>query len=298
MIEARGIAKSYNDHQALKSLDLKIEKGSIFGLLGPNGAGKTTFIRIINQIIAPDKGELYFDGEKLSGKHIGRIGYLPEERGLYPKMKIGEQLLYLAQLKGLSKAEAQKRIHYWLERFELKDRVQAKVEELSKGLAQKVQFIASVIHEPELLILDEPFTGFDPVNTEHIKAEILRLNQEGATIIFSTHRMESVEQLCENILLINKGEKLIHGKLHDVKNQFKEGWYQIEYNSEWQAPANTDWKVEQSPSRDGIFAYRVNLNGGPRKDLLDQLNASELISFQEEIPSLNDIFIQSTSGNE
>ena len=298
MIEARGIAKSYNDHQALKSLDLKIEKGSIFGLLGPNGAGKTTFIRIINQIIAPDKGELYFDGEKLSGKHIGRIGYLPEERGLYPKMKIGEQLLYLAQLKGLSKAEAQKRIHYWLERFELKDRVQAKVEELSKGLAQKVQFIASVIHEPELLILDEPFTGFDPVNTEHIKAEILRLNQEGATIIFSTHRMESVEQLCENILLINKGEKLIHGKLHDVKNQFKEGWYRIEYNSAWQAPANTDWKVEQLPSRDGIFAYRVNLNGEPRKDLLDQLNASELISFQEEIPSLNDIFIQSTSGNE
>ncbi len=298
MIEARGIAKSYNDHQALKSLDLKIEKGSIFGLLGPNGAGKTTFIRIINQIIAPDKGELFFDGEKLSGKHIGRIGYLPEERGLYPKMKIGEQLLYLAQLKGLSKAEAQKRIHYWLERFELKDRVQAKVEELSKGLAQKVQFIASVIHEPELLILDEPFTGFDPVNTEHIKAEILRLNQEGATIIFSTHRMESVEQLCENILLINKGEKLIHGKLHDVKNQFKEGWYRIEYNSEWQAPEKSDWKVEHLPSRDGIFAYRVNLNGGPRKDLLDQLNASELISFQEEIPSLNDIFIQSTSGNE
>ncbi len=298
MIEARGIAKSYNDHQALKSLDLKIEKGSIFGLLGPNGAGKTTFIRIINQIIAPDKGELFFDGEKLSGKHIGRIGYLPEERGLYPKMKIGEQLLYLAQLKGLSKAEAQKRIHYWLERFELKDRVQAKVEELSKGLAQKVQFIASVIHEPELLILDEPFTGFDPVNTEHIKAEILRLNQEGATIIFSTHRMESVEQLCENILLINKGEKLIHGKLHDVKNQFKEGWYRIEYNSAWQAPEKSDWKVEHLPSRDGIFAYRVNLNGGPRKDLLDQLNASELISFQEEIPSLNDIFIQSTSGNE
>jgi len=298
MIEARGIAKSYNNHQALKSLDLKIEKGSIFGLLGPNGAGKTTFIRTINQIIAPDQGELFFDGEKLSGKHIGRIGYLPEERGLYPKMKIGEQLLYLAQLKGLSKAEAQKRIHYWLERFDLKDRVQAKVEELSKGLAQKVQFIASVIHEPELLILDEPFTGFDPVNTEHIKAEILRLNQEGATIIFSTHRMESVEQLCEDILLINKGEKLIHGKLHDVKNQFKEGWYRIEYNSAWQAPANTDWKVEQLPSRDGLFAYRVNLNGGPRKDLLDQLNASELISFQEEIPSLNDIFIQSTSGNE
>lgn len=298
MLEARGISKSYRKHRALHDLDLDIKTGSIFGLLGPNGAGKTTFIRIINQIIAPDAGELRLKGEKLNSRHIAKIGYLPEERGLYPKMKIGEQLLYLAQLKGLSKLEAQKRIKYWLERFELSDRRQAKVEELSKGLAQKVQFIASVIHEPELLILDEPFTGFDPVNTEHIKSEILRLNQEGATIIFSTHRMESVKQLCQDIALINKGEKLLHGNLQSVKNQFKKGWYRLEYRSEWQVPPGEDWLLEVVPSAEGVYSYRVNLNGAPGSELLNMLEASKLISFQEEIPSLNDIFIQSTRGHE
>lgn len=293
MIEAKGIAKSYQNHQALKALDLSISEGSIFGLLGPNGAGKTTFIRILNQIIAPDEGAIFLQGEKLQPSHIAQIGYLPEERGLYPKMKIGEQLLYLAQLKGLSKSLATKRIHFWLERFELKDRSQAKIEELSKGLAQKVQFIASVIHEPKLLILDEPFTGFDPVNTEHIKQEILRLNEEGATIIFSTHRMESVEELCENIVLINQGEKLIEGPLSKVKNDFRSGYYQVISKAAW-AEASA-WSATLLKRKDSLFQYRLKAKESQVPQLLDSLKESGLVNFEVEVPSLNEIFIQSTS---
>lgn len=295
MIEAKGIAKSYQNHQALKALDLSIPEGSIFGLLGPNGAGKTTFIRILNQIIAPDQGAIFFNGEKLKPAHISQIGYLPEERGLYPKMKIGEQLLYLAQLKGLSKSVATERIHYWLDRFELRDRSQAKIEELSKGLAQKVQFIASVIHEPQLLILDEPFTGFDPVNTEHIKNEILRLNEEGATIIFSTHRMESVEELCENIVLINQGEKLIEGKLAQVKNDFRSGYYQVISKELWHGASA--WKAESILRKDSLHQYRLNADESQVPELLDSLKSSSLVSFEVEVPSLNEIFIQSTTAH-
>ncbi len=295
MIEARGIAKSYQDHKALKSLDLNIKEGSVFGLLGPNGAGKTTFIRILNQIIAPDAGEVLVKGEPLNSKHISQIGYLPEERGLYPKMKIGEQLVYLARLKGLSREEARERVKKWLDRFELRDRSQKKVEELSKGLAQKVQFIASVIHEPELLILDEPFTGFDPVNTEHIKAEIQRLNKEGATIIFSTHRMESVEELCEDIVLINHGEKLLNGNLNTIKQEFKEGWYRIELESEWDAPQDSGWQIEHLSRKDGHKHFRVKINDSKRAELLESLKGFGLVSFREEVPSLNEIFIKSTS---
>lgn len=295
MIEAKGIAKSYQNHQALKALDLSIPEGSIFGLLGPNGAGKTTFIRILNQIIAPDQGAIFFNGEKLKPTHISQIGYLPEERGLYPKMKIGEQLLYLAQLKGLSKSLATERIHYWLDRFELRDRSQAKIEELSKGLAQKVQFIASVIHEPQLLILDEPFTGFDPVNTEHIKNEILRLNEEGATIIFSTHRMESVEELCENIVLINQGEKLIEGKLAQVKNDFRSGNYQVISKELWHGASA--WKAESILRKDSLHQYRLKADESQVPELLDSLKSSSLVSFEVEVPSLNEIFIQSTTAH-
>lgn len=297
MIEAKGIVKKYDKHQALKGLDLSIQKGDVFGLLGPNGAGKTTFIRILNQIIAPDQGHVLFNGEALKSSHIGRIGYLPEERGLYPKMKIGEQLLYLAQLKGLTKKEAHERIQYWLQRFELRDRVNTKVEALSKGLAQKVQFIASVIHEPELLILDEPFTGFDPVNAEHIKSEILRLNQEGATIIFSTHRMESVEELCENIVLINQGEKLLEGSLTEIKSQYRSGWYKLECRQEWQ-PADGNWIVESLDSKSNRHHYRIKLDSKDIPKLLDAVKGLELVNFQEETPSLNEIFIKSTSGHE
>lgn len=293
MIEAKGIRKSYGDYEALKGLDLHIEEGSIFGLLGPNGAGKTSFIRILNQILAPDEGQVLFKGEPLKAEHIGRIGYLPEERGLYPKMKIWEQLLYLAQLKGLSKLDAQQRIKQWLERFELWERKDAKVESLSKGLAQKVQFIASVIHEPELLILDEPFTGFDPVNTELIKKEILGLNERGATIIFSTHRMESVEELCEDIVLINKGSRLLGGKLEALKNEYKSGWYLAETTNEW-SPTHSQWQSQAQASKSSNFSYRINIGEGSKSELLQSLMGSELISFQEEVPSLNEIFIQST----
>jgi len=294
MIEAEGIAKSYGNHQALKSLDLKIKEGSIFGLLGPNGAGKTTFIRILNQIIAPDAGQLKFRGQPLRSEHISNIGYLPEERGLYPKMKVEEQLLYLARLKGLSKADAKKCINEWLERFELEDRRNVKVEALSKGLAQKVQFIASVMHEPELLILDEPFTGFDPVNTEVIKKEILGLSERGATIIFSTHRMESVEELCQDIVLINQGDKLLEGNLASVKSKFKSGWLIVETELAWDQELGPDWQMEELKSRGLGHRYRFNIGQASKQDLLKELNPLGLISFQEEIPSLNDIFIQST----
>jgi ABC-2 type transport system ATP-binding protein len=297
MIEAQGIRKTYGDHQALKGLDLSIPKGSIFGLLGPNGAGKTTFIRILNQILAPDEGQVLFNGEPLKAKHIGQIGYLPEERGLYPKMKVAEQLLYLAQLKGLKKDAAKNRIAFWLKRFDLTDRKNAKVEELSKGLAQKVQFIASVIHEPKLLILDEPFTGFDPINAEHIKNEILRLNQDGATIIFSTHRMESVEQLCEEIVLINEGAKLLNGRLSQIKAQHRSGWFWVETNSKWEFSIPKNWEVETIVNPNA-HQYRVHIGTSQSAELMTALMPSGIKTFMEEEPSLNEIFIKSLSQHE
>ena len=205
LFEAKNIHKQYAGHRALDGVSIQVPQGSIYGLLGPNGAGKTTFIRIINQITAPDSGNITFNGESLQQNHITQIGYLPEERGLYKKMKVGEQALYLAQLKGLSKKEAQEKLNYWFQKLEITSWWDKKVEELSKGMAQKVQFITTVLHEPQLLIFDEPFSGFDPVNTELIKKEILALKEQGATIIFSTHRMESVEELCDHIALINQG---------------------------------------------------------------------------------------------
>ena len=211
MLSIRNIVKQYANHRALDNVSIEIEQGSVFGLLGPNGAGKTSLIRIINQITAPDQGEVYLNGEKLNPSHISKIGYLPEERGLYKKMEIGEQMLYLAQLKGLSKADATARIRYWFERMGIQSWWNKKVEDLSKGMQQKVQFIATVVHDPELIILDEPFSGFDPVNAQLITNEILELNQKGATIIFSTHRMESVEQLCDSIALIHKSKKILDG---------------------------------------------------------------------------------------
>src|SRR5690606_14902913 len=212
MLEINHIVKQYAGHRALDDVSARVEKGTIFGLLGPNGAGKTSLIRIINQITAPDSGEIYFDGERLNPSHIERIGYLPEERGLYKKMEIGEQMLYLARLKGLSKHEAASRIRHWFEKMEMQSWWNKKVEDLSKGMQQKVQFVATVIHQPDLIILDEPFSGFDPVNANLIKEEILALNRNGATIIFSTHRMESVEELCDSIILINKSKKILDGK--------------------------------------------------------------------------------------
>src|ERR1700761_1057507 len=239
MLSIRNIVKQYAGHTALSDVSLEVETGKIFGLLGPNGAGKTSLIRIINQITAPDSGEVYFDGQKLNQSHIERIGYLPEERGLYKKMEIGEQMVYLARLKGLSRDEARKRIKYWFEKLEIESWWNKKVEELSKGMQQKAQFVATVLHEPDLLILDEPFSGFDPVNAETIKDEILELNRKGATIVFSTHRMESVEELCHSIALIHKSHKILDGKVRDISNSYRDNTYLIEYSGN---------KIEQSGS--------------------------------------------------
>ena len=227
ILEVNKVVKNYGDYTALNKVSLMVPKGSIYGLLGPNGAGKTSLIRIINQITLPESGEIIFDGERLQAKHVQYIGYLPEERGLYNTMKVGEQCLYLAQMKGLSRAEAKKQLEYWFERLGIQGWWNKKIQELSKGMAQKIQFVVCVLHKPKLLIFDEPFSGFDPVNANIIKDEILKLRDDGATIIFSTHRMESVEELCDHIALIHKSNKLIEGKLDDVKRQFKTNSFEV-----------------------------------------------------------------------
>src|ERR1700712_2132408 len=232
MLSIRNIVKQYAGHRALDDVSLEVEKGQVFGLLGPNGAGKTSLIRIINQITAPDSGEVYFNGEKLNQSHINRIGYMPEERGLYKKMEIGEQMIYLARLKGLTRAEATKRLKVWFEKLGMETWWKKKIEELSKGMQQKAQFVATVLHEPDLIILDEPFSGFDPVNAEVIKDEILELNRKGATILFSTHRMESVEELCDSIALIHKSHKILDGRVKHIRNSYKNETYLVEYTGE------------------------------------------------------------------
>src|ERR1700710_1932053 len=230
MLSIRHIEKQYAGHKALSNVSLEVESGQVFGLLGPNGAGKTSLIRIVNQITAPDSGEVFFNGERLNQSHINRIGYLPEERGLYKKMEIGEQMIYLARLKGLSRAEATKRLKIWFEKLGMETWWKKKIEELSKGMQQKAQFVATVLHEPQLLILDEPFTGFDPVNAELIKDEILELNKKGATILFSTHRMESVEELCDSIALIHKSRKILDGRVKHIRNSYRNATYVVEYD--------------------------------------------------------------------
>src|SRR6201747_742627 len=232
MLSIRNIVKQYAGHTALSGVSLEVERGQIFGLLGPNGAGKTSLIRIINQITAPDSGEVYFNGQKLDQSHIEKIGYLPEERGLYKKMEIGEQMIYLARLKGLSRDEAVKRLKVWFEKLGMETWWKMKIEELSKGMQQKAQFVATVLHEPDLIILDEPFSGFDPVNAELIKDEILELNKKGATILFSTHRMESVEELCDSIALIHLSHKILDGTVKNIRNSYRNATYVVEYTGE------------------------------------------------------------------
>src|SRR5690554_4986580 len=227
LLEVNNVSKHYGEYKALNDVSITVKKGSIFGLLGPNGAGKTTLIRIINQITMPDKGTVILDGEKLKPHHIQYIGYLPEERGLYKTMKVGEQALYLAQLKGLSKNQAKERLKYWFDRLDIGDWWDKKIQELSKGMAQKIQFVVTVLHDPKLLIFDEPFSGFDPINANLIKDEILKLRDDGATIIFSTHRMESVEEMCDHIALINKSNKILDGRLVDIKREFKNNVFEI-----------------------------------------------------------------------
>ena len=291
LFEANNIHKQYAGHKALDGVSIQVPQGSIYGLLGPNGAGKTTFIRIINQITAPDSGNITFNGESLQQNHITQIGYLPEERGLYKKMKVGEQALYLAQLKGLSKKEAQEKLNYWFQKLEITSWWDKKVEELSKGMAQKVQFITTVLHEPQLLIFDEPFSGFDPVNTELIKKEILALKEEGATIIFSTHRMESVEELCDHIALINQGKCILQGSVNEVKSAYRSHTYQLQFEGELNAV--NDFEIISQEANSAVFKA---LNGKDSNHLLQQLLPQvKVVSFQEKLPSINDIFIQKVS---
>lgn len=299
MLEIKNIVKQYEAHLALDDVSMHIPKGSVFGLLGPNGAGKTSLIRIINQITAADSGEILFNSEKLNPNHISKIGYLPEERGLYKKMEIGEQVLYLSQLKGLSKAEATKRAKYWFEKMEIQSWWTKKVEELSKGMQQKVQFIATVIHEPELLILDEPFSGFDPVNAEIIKDEFLELNKKGCTIIFSSHRMESVEQLCDRIALINKSKKILEGTVEEIQNQYKDNSYSLSIKGNFDASNFESNNVEiisvEQSKGNTIAKLKLNDTESKKSLLNKMINQHELISFEEIVPSIHDIFIQNVT---
>lgn len=303
LLQVESVSKSFGNYKALNQVSLEIEKGQIFGLLGPNGAGKTTLIRIINQITMPDEGLVKLDGDLLQAHHIKNIGYLPEERGLYKSMKVGEQALYLAQLKGLSKAEAKKRLKMWFERLEIGDWWNKKIQELSKGMAQKIQFIVTVLHEPKLLIFDEPFSGFDPVNANLIKDQILKLREDGATIIFSTHRMESVEELCDDIALIHKSNKLIDGNLLDIKRQYKTNTFQVGIlnNTEHLERELTE-KFQVHPASFKTLGNELKLNikipeQQSANDLLQFLiSKGEVTHFVEQIPSANDIFIQTVNG--
>jgi ABC-2 type transport system ATP-binding protein len=304
ILEVNQITKKYGDYTALDTVSLSIPKGCIYGLLGPNGAGKTSLIRIINQITFPDSGEVFFDGEKLQPKHVQVIGYLPEERGLYKTMKVGEQCLYLAQMKGLTKTEAKNQLEYWFEKLEIKGWWNKKIQELSKGMAQKVQFIVSVLHQPKLLILDEPFSGFDPVNANLIKDEILELKEKGTTIVFSTHRMESVEEMCDYIALINTSKKLIEGKLIDVKKQFRTNTYQIGILSSnvERLMYELTQKFTLSPtdfrSLNDEIKLDISIGNATPNDLLHMLTQNgQVTHFIEKIPSVNDIFIQSVTNN-
>jgi ABC-2 type transport system ATP-binding protein len=294
MLKVSHIVKEYAKHRALDDVSLEVEKGTIFGLLGPNGAGKTSLIRIINQITAPDEGEVFLNGEKLNQSHISKIGYLPEERGLYKKMEIGEQMLYLAQLKGLSKADATNRIKYWFEKMEMQNWWKKKVEDLSKGMQQKVQFVATVLHEPELIILDEPFTGFDPINAEVIKNEILELNQKGATIIFSTHRMESVEELCDHIALINKSHKILDGSVESIKNAYRNNTYRVGLTKSFDTSSLKTFEIISSKKEEESENFTIKLKDGfSTNDVLQELlPQTGIIYLEEVIPSINEIFIE------
>ena len=280
-LEINNVSKSYGSKKVLNDISIKVPQQSIYGLLGPNGAGKTTLIRILNQITMPDTGQVLLNGHPLTPNDIANIGYLPEERGLYKKMKVGEQAIYLAQLKGMSKKEADKRLRQWFVKFGIASWWDKKVEELSKGMQQKVQFIVTVIHEPKLLIFDEPFSGFDPINVNLLKNEILELRDKGATILFSTHNMSSVEELCDNIMLINKGEKILEGSVYDIKQRFKSHSYDVVYKP-FDGSEETNLTVSST---------------NPNELIREILEKGELVSFNEILPSMNEIFINLVSSS-
>jgi ABC-2 type transport system ATP-binding protein len=300
-LSVKNVTKRYTNHVALDNVSITIPQKSIYGLLGPNGAGKTTLIRIINQIINRDEGEITLFGEPLNEKHIGAIGYLPEERGLYKKMKVGDQLLYFAQLKGMTKSHALAKSKEWLVKFQITDWWDKKVEDLSKGMAQKVQFISTIMHEPKLIILDEPFSGFDPVNAKLITEEILSLRDRGSTIIFSTHRMETVEDLCDDIALINKSKKILEGSKKQVKDQFRTNTFLIEHhgNSFTLDPSRYE-VVKQKNLEDDLYATTLKAQPGikPNQVIRELIEKTELSSFHEKLPSMADIFIGLVQGED
>jgi len=297
-LEAQQVVKRYAHHTALNGVSIQVPEGQVFGLLGPNGAGKTTLIRIINRITAPDSGQILFNGRPSQPDDIYQIGYLPEERGLYKKMKVGEQAVYLAQLKGLSKAEAMKRLKYWFEKFEITPWWNKKLEELSKGMQQKVQFIITVLHQPQLLIFDEPFSGFDPVNAELLKREILELKQQGHTIIFSTHNMASVEEICDHIALINHSEVVLQGAVKEVREQFKSDTYTLTTAAGQSLEASPRFEILESSFRSDEYRYILRKRQEcPNSEWLTELaQQAEIHSFAERIPSMHEIFIRTVEG--
>lgn len=305
-LEARQVSKRFGEFTALEEMSIQVPVGSIFGLLGPNGAGKTTLIRIINQITLPDSGSVFLNGEPLQPKHVQNIGYLPEERGLYKSMRVGEQVMYLAQLKGLSKKEAKQRLKHWFDKFEITHWWDKKIQELSKGMAQKVQFIVTVLHQPKLLIFDEPFSGFDPINANVIKDEILQLRDEGATVIFSTHRMESVEELCDHMALLNRSKKILDGKVSDIKKAYKSNTFEVGVHTAnqqalWEELAQK-FKVAPADFKtiDDQLKLQITLDETTSSnDLLGYLaSKSRVVRFNEVIPTVSEIFIKTISENE
>ena len=297
-LEAKDIVKRYGDHTALNGVNIQVSQGTIYGLLGPNGAGKSSLIRIINRITAPDEGQVFFNGKPSTPEDIFNIGYLPEERGLYKKMKVGEQIIFLARLRGLSKEDAYKKMRYWLQKFNIDHWEDKKIEELSKGMAQKVQFIATVIHDPDLYILDEPFSGFDPVNAELLKNEILELKAKGKTIILSTHNMESVESLCDEISLIHKSQVMLQGNVRAVREQYKKHIFLVRLAADSFENNTDEYSILSQETTKGETVVRLKRE----KDISNSAIVSslaakyEILSFEEELPTMNDIFIQIVSN--
>ncbi|HJN06093.1 MAG TPA: ATP-binding cassette domain-containing protein [Bacteroidales bacterium] len=298
-LQAINVSKSYANHKALDKVNIEVPNQSIFGLLGPNGAGKTTLLRIINLISVMDEGRVLLNSKPITTKDIVNIGYLPEERGLYKKMKVGEQAVYLAQLKGMSKKDAVSQIKTWFEKFDIGSWWNKKVEELSKGMQQKVQFIVTVLHNPKLLIFDEPFSGFDPINVNLLKEEILNIRANGATIIFSTHNMASVEELCDNIALINNSQTVLSGSIHNIKEKYKDNIFEVAYRSEKNLLlSKNNYSVTNLKDIHDVHYSMVKINNGrtPNELLMQILPQAELVSFKEILPSINDIFIKEVSG--
>lgn len=296
LLSLQHITKVYSGYAAADDTSFDIPKGKIFGLLGPNGAGKTTLIRMITRILYPDTGTILFDGEQLTDKHTELIGYMPEERGLYKKMKVGEHLIYLGRLKGLSKPEAKEKVDKWLEKFEIKEWYNKQIDELSKGMSQKVQFIATVLHDPELLILDEPFSGLDPINSKLIEDEIHELSTAGKTIIFSTHRMEQVEEICDDIVLVNKGKKILEGSVKELKQRFKENKFRVHFNDEIKNGLLDKLNVVSKKPGEIIVQFEDEHRGNELLKLFVE-NGVEVTSFNEQLPTINEIFIRNVRAN-